>query len=69
VYGLLVTLAWLLALGHAPNVFWISPIIPWACCVMTVASAIFLHRQLEAATEIASQRQSESAAEMAVVLS
>ena len=69
VYGLLVTLAWLLALGHAPNVFWISPIIPWACCALTVASAIFLHRQLEAATEIASQRQSESAAEMAVVLS
>jgi hypothetical protein len=68
-YGLLVTLVWLVALGHAPNVFWLSPLIPWACCVLTVASAIFLHRKLEAATEVASQRQSESAAEMAVALS
>lgn len=68
-YGLLVTLTWLLALGRAPNVFWISPIIPWVCCVLTVASAIFLHRKLEAATEVASQRQTESASEMAVALS
>jgi hypothetical protein len=69
VYGLLVTLGWLEALGHAPNIFWISPIIPWACCVLTVASAIFLHRKLEAATEVASERQAESPAEMAVALS
>ena len=69
VYGLLVTLAWLLALDHAPNVFWFSPVIPWACCLLTVASAIFLHRKLEAATEMAVHRQSESAAEMAVALS
>ena len=68
-YGLLVTLAWLLVLGRAPNIFWISPIIPWVCCVVTVASAIFLHRKLEAATEVASQRQTESASEMAVALS
>jgi hypothetical protein len=68
VYGLLVTLAWLAALGLAPNVFWFSPVIPWACCLLTVASAIFLHRKIEAATEVAVQRQSESAAEMAVAL-
>jgi PAP2 superfamily protein len=69
VYGLLVTLAWLAALGGASNVFWYSPVIPWACCLLTVSSAIFLHRKLEAMTEFAVQRQSESAAEMAVALS
>jgi hypothetical protein len=68
-YGLLVTLVWLLALGRGPNVFWISPILPWVCCVATVASAILLHRKLEAATEVASQRQTESASAMAVALS
>jgi hypothetical protein len=68
-YGLLLTLAWLVALGQAPNVFWFSPVIPWACCLLTLASAIFLHRKLEAATEAAVQRQSTSAAEMAVALS
>ena len=68
-YGLIVTLVWLAALGYAPNVFWLSPVIPWACCVFTVASALFLHRKLEAATEVAAQRQTESATEMAVALS
>jgi hypothetical protein len=68
-YGLLVTLLWLVMLGQVPKVFWFSPVIPWACCLLTVASAIYLHRKLEAATEVAVQRQSESAAEMAVALS
>lgn len=68
-YGLLVTLVWLAALGYAPNVFWLSPVIPWSGWVLTVASAIFLHRKLEAATEVASQRQTESATAMAVALS
>ncbi len=68
-YGLLVTLLWLVLLGQAPKVFWLSPLIPWTCCVLTVGSAIFLHRKLEAATDVAVQRQSESAAEMAVALS
>lgn len=68
-YGLLVTLLWLVMLGQAPKVFWVSPVIPWACCLLTVASAIYLHRKLEAATEVAVQRQSEAAAEMAVAVS
>jgi len=68
-YGLLATLLWLVMLGQAPRVFWFSPVIPWACCSLTVASAIFLHRKLEAATEVAAQQQTESAAEMAVALS
>jgi hypothetical protein len=68
-YGLLVTLAWLLALKHAIKFFWISPVIPWACCAITIGSAIFVHRRLEAATEEASQQPSEAASEMVVALS
>jgi hypothetical protein len=68
-YGLLVVLAWFMALGYAPNLFWISPVIPWACCVATVASAILVHRELEAATEAAGQQRVASPSEMAVALS
>lgn len=68
-YGLLTTLAWFAALGYAPNLFWVSPIVPWAFCVLTVLSGIYLHRRLEAATEAAVQDKSELANEMAVAVS
>jgi hypothetical protein len=68
-YGLLTTLVWFVALGYAPNLFWVSPIVPWACCLLTVLSAIYLHRKVEAATEIAAQSKSELAGGMAVALS
>lgn len=50
-YGLLLTLAWIVALRFSLKIFWMSPAIPWACCALTVASAIFLERGLAAATE------------------
>lgn len=68
-HGLLVTVVWFVALGYAPKFFWISPIIPWTCCVLTVTSALFLHRKLEAATEVAVRARSDAPAEMAVALS
>jgi hypothetical protein len=68
-YGLLTTLVWFVALGYAPNLFWVSPIVPWACCLLTVLSAVYLHRKVEAATEIAAQSKSELAGGMAVALS
>jgi len=68
-YGLLTTLAWFLALRYAPRFFWTSPILPWTFCVATVASALFLHRRLEAAANAVVRQSSESSAEMAVVLS
>jgi hypothetical protein len=68
-YGLLTTLAWFAALGYAPNVFWASPIVPWAFCALTVLSSIYFHRKLEVATEAAVQGKSELANEMAVALS
>jgi hypothetical protein len=51
IYGLLLTLGWIGALRFVVKVFWISPILPWTCCILTVASAIFVQRQLEAATD------------------
>ena len=68
-YGLLLTLAWFAALGFAPNLFWVSPIVPCALCALTVLSSIYLHRRLEAATEAAVQGKSELANEMAVAVS
>jgi hypothetical protein len=50
-YGLLLTLGWIGALRLAVKSFWISPVLPWTCCVLTVASAIFVQRRLEAATD------------------
>jgi PAP2 superfamily protein len=44
-FGLLVTLAWLVALRHAGKFFWISPVIPWALCVATILlSSIRQHK-------------------------
>jgi hypothetical protein len=50
-YGLLLTLGWIGALRLAVKSFWISPVLPWTCCVLTVASAIFVQGRLEAATD------------------
>jgi hypothetical protein len=50
-YGLLLTVAWIVALRLAVKIFWISPILPWICCVVTVGSAIFVQSRLEAATD------------------
>jgi hypothetical protein len=51
VYGLLLTLGWIGALRFELKVFWMSPVIPWACCILTVASAILVQRSLEAAMD------------------
>jgi hypothetical protein len=68
-YGLLTTLAWFVALRYAPRLFWASPIVPWTCCVVTVASALFFHWRLEAAADTVVRQPSQSPAEMAVALS
>jgi len=49
VYGLLLTLGWIGALRFTLKIFWISPVLPWACCILTVASAVFVQRSLDAA--------------------
>jgi PAP2 superfamily len=51
VYGLLLTLGWIGALRLALKVFWISPVIPWTCCILTVASSILVQRGLATGTD------------------
>lgn len=68
-YGLLLTLAWIAALRLALRVFWISPILPWTCCILTVASAIFVQRRLEAATDGRKSREAVPAGTFPVTVS
>jgi hypothetical protein len=51
VYGLLLTLGWIGALRFGLKVFWVSPVIPWISCIVTVGSAVLVQRRLEAATD------------------
>ena len=42
--GLLSTLAWCAALRFAPGFFWLSPVIPWLACFITLfVSSYYLH--------------------------
>jgi PAP2 superfamily len=41
-YGLLATLGWLAALRYETRVFWISPVIPWITCILTIGLVGFL---------------------------
>lgn len=50
-YGMLLTLAWIAALRFALKFFWISPVLPWTCCILTIASAVFVRQWLAAATD------------------
>jgi hypothetical protein len=67
-YGLLLTLGWIVALRWAVKIFWISPFVPWTCCVLTVASAIFVQRRLEAATEGRNIREAVSTSAIPVAV-
>jgi hypothetical protein len=68
-YGLLLTLGWIAALRFGLKVFWISPILPWACCLVAVASAILVQRSLEAATDGSKGREAVPAATVSVTVS
>lgn len=50
-YGLVLTLLWIAALRFDVKIFWTSPVFPWLCCVLTVASAIFVQRRLDATAD------------------
>lgn len=50
-YGLLLTLGWIFALRFALKFFWVSPVLPWSCCILTIASAVLVRKRLVAATE------------------
>lgn len=44
--GLFGTLGWFVALRFALKFFWLSPLIPWICCALTVAGTEFLRKPL-----------------------
>jgi hypothetical protein len=44
--GLFATLGWFVALRFALKFFWLSPLLPWICCAVTVAGTEFLRKPL-----------------------
>ncbi|HKM82895.1 MAG TPA: phosphatase PAP2 family protein [Candidatus Acidoferrum sp.] len=44
--GLGTTLGWLVALRFAIRTFWISPLIPWAACILTVVGSLWAGKKL-----------------------
>jgi hypothetical protein len=51
--GLLCTLIWLAALRYGTHFFWVSPLVPWASCLGTVAFSLVLERRLHRQVESA----------------
>ena len=48
-FGLFATLTWLLALRYAVRFFWISALLPWTLCVVTIALSLTFEWQLDRA--------------------
>ena len=44
--GLGTTMGWLLALRFAIRTFWMSPLIPWAACILTVVGSLWAGKKL-----------------------
>jgi hypothetical protein len=62
-FGLVTPLVWLWALRFHPRLFWYSPVIPWACCVLTIAFTELARRGLKnAAVEITAPSRTTSPA-------
>jgi hypothetical protein len=49
--GLIATLAWFLLLRIGLRLVWISPVLPWTLCTVTVLGAILLRGRLAAAPQ------------------
>ena len=56
-FGLSTVLLWMTLLRFTPNLFWISPVIPWTLSAATIAASLWLKRRLDrpciSSTEIA----------------
>jgi hypothetical protein len=58
--GLVAPLVWLWALRFEPRVFWYSPLVPWTCCVATIAVTEWARKGLkDAAVEITAPAELE----------
>jgi PAP2 superfamily len=61
-FGTFATLTWLVLLSFTTRLFWISPLVPWAMIVGTIAPSVFFWRRLAAALEQAQPVRSRAAA-------
>jgi PAP2 superfamily len=52
-FGLLVTLAWLMALRYSPRLFWTSALVPWALVIATVVLSSLRQMDLDRAADAA----------------
>jgi hypothetical protein len=66
-FGLCGTVAWLAALRFAVHVFWISPVLPWAACAVTIAASLVCESQLQQAAGRKLEDDAEEAQELAPV--
>jgi hypothetical protein len=55
-FGFFGTVSWLLALRYAVRFFWISAVLPWTLCVLTIALSFAFERQLERAARFRDER-------------
>ena len=51
VFGLVATLGWIAALRFSVHTFWVSPALPWVCCIATIAVAIYIQGRSEGASD------------------
>jgi hypothetical protein len=56
-FGLFATLTWLLTLRYAVHFFWISAVLPWTLCVLTIALSFAFERQLERVARFRDERK------------
>jgi hypothetical protein len=54
--GLFGTLLWLLALRYAAPIFWISALLPWTLCAVTIAISLVCESRLRSGNEISGAR-------------
>lgn len=63
VFGTFLTLIWLGLLSFATKFFWISPLLPWAMIVGTIALSVFFwHRLLRSLASVESSAAPETSA-------
>jgi hypothetical protein len=67
--GLGLTLAWFAVLRQGVKLFWVSPILPWLACLVTVAAVVILQQRLERASAKNASREAAREPEVAVPVS
>jgi hypothetical protein len=67
--GLGLTLGWFAALRVGVKLFWLSPILPWLACLVTVAAVLILQHKLEQAGATNASREAAREPQVAVSVS